>query len=224
MDNFDKNLVIVDDKDNIIGTKKALASHYLKTLTLHRAFSVFLFSLDNKMLVQKRSFDKFVFPGHWGNTCCSHPFLSKKSFEDPLGDVKMHAVKRLQYELGISEDEISSDDLYFKERIVYIARPEKSEGKFIGTDIKAQEYSTFSDTENMKKDGLKSEDFGEYEVDYILFAKKNPSDLAVNPNSSEVVETRWVTKDEFSVLLQNEKIVPWVRVLCEYIDPFSHFD
>ncbi|TBT98500.1 isopentenyl-diphosphate delta-isomerase [Hamiltosporidium magnivora] len=223
MDNFNKNLIIVDGTDKIIGSKKALVSHHLKTLTLHRAFSVFLFSSDNKMLVQKRSLDKFVFPEHWGNTCCSHPFLSEMSFKDPLSDVKIHAIKRLQYELGIKENEVGFDDLLFKERIVYIARPEKSEGKFIGTDIKSQETEIFPESQNIMKEGLKSEDFGEYEVDYILFVKKNSSDLTIKPNPSEVMEARWVSKQEFDILFKNEKIVPWVRVLCQYIDPFSYF-
>jgi isopentenyl-diphosphate delta-isomerase len=40
---------------------------------LHRAFSVFLFRSDGRLLVQRRSSRKHHFRGRWSNTCCSHP-------------------------------------------------------------------------------------------------------------------------------------------------------
>lgn len=40
---------------------------------LHRAFSVFLFDSDNKLLLQQRAASKITFPKVWTNTCCSHP-------------------------------------------------------------------------------------------------------------------------------------------------------
>jgi isopentenyl-diphosphate delta-isomerase type 1 len=40
---------------------------------LHRAFSVFLFNSEGKLLLQKRSDKKITFPDCWTNTCCSHP-------------------------------------------------------------------------------------------------------------------------------------------------------
>jgi hypothetical protein len=40
---------------------------------LHRAFSVFLFNSDNKLLLQQRAASKITFPKVWTNTCCSHP-------------------------------------------------------------------------------------------------------------------------------------------------------
>jgi hypothetical protein len=40
---------------------------------LHRAFSVFLFDDDNRLLLQQRAASKITFPRLWTNTCCSHP-------------------------------------------------------------------------------------------------------------------------------------------------------
>jgi isopentenyl-diphosphate Delta-isomerase len=41
--------------------------------TLHRAFSVFLFDPCGRLLLQRRSAEKYHFRGRWSNTCCSHP-------------------------------------------------------------------------------------------------------------------------------------------------------
>ena len=45
---------------------------------LHRAFSVFLFDSQNRLLLQQRASEKITFPDMWTNTCCSHP-LNKES-------------------------------------------------------------------------------------------------------------------------------------------------
>ena len=41
--------------------------------TTHRAFSVFLFDEKGRMLLQQRAKSKITFPSVWTNTCCSHP-------------------------------------------------------------------------------------------------------------------------------------------------------
>lgn len=38
---------------------------------LHRAFSVFLFDSNNRLLLQQRASEKITFPDLWTNTCCS---------------------------------------------------------------------------------------------------------------------------------------------------------
>ena len=43
------------------------------SLKCHRAFSVFLFDSQDRLLLQRRSGDKITFPLYWANTCCSHP-------------------------------------------------------------------------------------------------------------------------------------------------------
>lgn len=49
---------------------------------LHRAFSVFLFNSENKLLIQQRANEKITFPGLWTNTCCSHPLNTPLELEE----------------------------------------------------------------------------------------------------------------------------------------------
>ena len=49
---------------------------------LHRAFSVFLFNSEGKLLLQKRSDTKITFPGYWTNTCCSHPLSTEEELPE----------------------------------------------------------------------------------------------------------------------------------------------
>ena len=69
--------IIVDERDRIIGHDSKYNSHRFDSKNpngiLHRAFSVFLFNEDGKLLLQKRASDKITFPDVWTNTCCSHP-------------------------------------------------------------------------------------------------------------------------------------------------------
>lgn len=49
---------------------------------LHRAFSVFLFNSEGKLLLQQRSATKITFPLYWTNTCCSHPLSFPEELEE----------------------------------------------------------------------------------------------------------------------------------------------
>ena len=66
-----ENVILVDEKDNQVGLMPKLEAHQ-KGL-LHRAFSVFIFNSDYKLLLQKRASSKYHSGGLWTNTCCSHP-------------------------------------------------------------------------------------------------------------------------------------------------------
>ena len=70
---FDNERIItVEPDDQIVGYPRKLEAH-LGDGTLHRAFSIFLFNESQQVLLQKRSQSKFLWPGFWSNTCCSHP-------------------------------------------------------------------------------------------------------------------------------------------------------
>jgi len=85
------NLVLVDEKDNEIGTDEKLKAH--KEGKLHRAFSIFIFNSKGEMLLQKRAGKKYHSGGLWTNACCSHPEPNKI-----IGD---EAERRLKEEMGI---------------------------------------------------------------------------------------------------------------------------
>ena len=64
-------VVLVDEQDNPIGKMEKQQAH-IEGL-LHRAFSIFIFNSENKLLLQKRASSKYHCGGLWTNSCCSHP-------------------------------------------------------------------------------------------------------------------------------------------------------
>lgn len=87
------NLILVDENDQAIGHKTKVDCHLGKG-TLHRAFSVFIFDSQQKLLLQCRSDEKMLWPGFWANSCCSHP---------RLGETMAQATaRRIEEELGLS--------------------------------------------------------------------------------------------------------------------------
>lgn len=65
-------LVLVDEDDRETGTLPKTAGH-LGAGVLHRAFSVFLFDRQGRVLIQQRAAGKMLWAGYWSNSCCSHP-------------------------------------------------------------------------------------------------------------------------------------------------------
>jgi isopentenyl-diphosphate delta-isomerase len=53
---------------------------------LHRAFSVFLFDSQNRLLLQQRAAEKITFPDLWTNTCCSVSLFSLASVNAPASN------------------------------------------------------------------------------------------------------------------------------------------
>ena len=87
-------VILVDKDDNPIGKSSKIEAHE-KNL-LHRAFSVFIFNSEGKILMQQRAKDKYHSAGLWTNTCCSHPF--------PGEDIYAAAYRRLWEEMGIKTE------------------------------------------------------------------------------------------------------------------------
>lgn len=118
--------ILIDEDDRKIGadTKKNchLNSNIDKGL-LHRAFSVFLFNSEEKLLLQQRSDAKITFPGCFTNTCCSHPLHTDSELEerDALG-VRTAAQRRLNAELGIPPEQVTPDEMTYLTRIHYKAQ------------------------------------------------------------------------------------------------------
>jgi len=89
---MEERVILVDMLDNERGTLEKMEAH--RTPTLHRAFSIFIFDREGKMLLQRRASDKYHSPGLWTNTCCSHP--------RPGETVSQAADRRLQEEMGFT--------------------------------------------------------------------------------------------------------------------------
>ncbi|KAJ3130472.1 isopentenyl-diphosphate delta-isomerase idi1 [Nowakowskiella sp. JEL0407] len=89
---------------------------------LHRAFSVFLFNSEGKLLLQQRADEKITFPAYFTNTCCSHPLCVQDEVEeeDQMG-ARRAAQRKLEHELGIAPEQVPLEKLHFLTRIHYLA-------------------------------------------------------------------------------------------------------
>ena len=90
-------MILVDIFDRETGTATKEEAH--RRALLHRAFSVFLYSVRNgkpSMLIHRRAFGKYHSGGLWTNACCSHPRQGE--------DLAASAGRRLGEELGITAD------------------------------------------------------------------------------------------------------------------------
>ena len=88
---MEERVILVDEADRELGTEGKLRAH--REARLHRAFSVFLFDAEGRMLLQRRAAEKYHSGGLWTNTCCSHP--------RPGEEVGAAARRRLEEEMGL---------------------------------------------------------------------------------------------------------------------------
>ncbi|TSK16021.1 Isopentenyl-diphosphate Delta-isomerase 1 [Bagarius yarrelli] len=131
MDNLDEKQVrllaemciVIDENDQKTGAESKKNCHLNSNIRLlHRAFSVFLFNSEEKLLLQQRSDAKITFPGCFTNTCCSHPLYTASELEeqDAIG-VRRAAQRRLEAELGIPTHQVPPKDMTYLTRIHYKA-------------------------------------------------------------------------------------------------------
>ncbi|KIW00440.1 isopentenyl-diphosphate delta-isomerase [Verruconis gallopava] len=188
---MDEVCIVLDENDSPIGSASKKTCHLMTNINqglLHRAFSVFLFDQDNRLLLQQRATEKITFPDMWTNTCCSHPLgipgETGDTLETSVLGVKRAAQRKLEHELGIRPESVPIDEFNFLTRIHYLA---PSDGKW-----------------------------GEHEIDYILFIKPSKGvELNINPN--EVRDTKYVSQEELKAMFKDKdlKFTPWFKLICE---------
>ena len=101
--------ILVDEEDQAIGSDTKKNCHLNVNIAagkLHRAFSVFLFNSDSKLLLQQRAREKITFPECFTNTCCSHPLHRTEELEEGGVGVKRAAQRKLKQELGIPPEQV----------------------------------------------------------------------------------------------------------------------
>ncbi|EEB17291.1 isopentenyl-diphosphate delta-isomerase, putative [Pediculus humanus corporis] len=180
--------IIVDEEDNVLGSASKLDCHKIQSdgsLILHRAFSLFIFNSKGEILLQQRSPNKITFPHNIANACCSHPLYEiehERNEKNAVG-VKLAAQRRMNIELGVTQDQTSLDDFHYITRILY-----------------------------KSKDNI---EWGEHELDYILFLKK---DLDIVPNPEEISNVKYVAQKDFDDYISNLKhpISPWFKLCTKY--------
>ena len=116
-----EEVVLVTEHDEPIGSMPKMQAHHLAAL--HRAFSVFLFDAEGRLLMQKRAAGKYHSAGLWTNTCCSHPRPNEKvvdaarrrTMEEMGIDVPLHHrfsfVYKASFANGLHEHEF--DHVFF---------------------------------------------------------------------------------------------------------------
>jgi len=206
LDFMNKDMCItVDDDDNVTGAASKYEVHVFDTKrpqgTLHRAFSVFLFDEKGRLLLQQRAKSKITFPSVWTNTCCSHPLhgFSPTEVDTPAdvasGDTpgaKRAAVRKLKHELGL--ETLKPEQFKFLTRLHYWAADTVTHGP--------------------------SAEWGEHEIDYILFAQVSAKDLGeVKPNPEEVDACKFVTQSELESMLEDRSLLwsPWFRIIASQL-------
>ncbi|MFJ7286385.1 isopentenyl-diphosphate Delta-isomerase [Pseudomonas sp. NPDC099000] len=89
---MDEFLILVDHQDHKKGIAEKLQAH--QQGLLHRAFSIFIFNSEGRLLLQQRAFGKYHSQGLWSNTCCGHPRPGERT--------AAAAKRRLFEEMGIT--------------------------------------------------------------------------------------------------------------------------
>ncbi|CAO3612816.1 unnamed protein product [Cunninghamella blakesleeana] len=117
--------IVIDENDKRIGADSKKTCHLMDNINtglLHRAFSVFLFDSQNRLLLQQRATEKITFPDMWTNTCCSHPLNTPDELveENQLG-ARTAAQRKLEHELGIKPEQVPLDNFNYLTRIHYLA-------------------------------------------------------------------------------------------------------
>ena len=89
-----KYVILVDEGDKPVGSAEKIDAH--RKGLLHRAFSVFIFDSEGRLLLHRRALSKYHSGGLWTNTCCSHA-------EDGTSLIDT-AQRRLVEEMGITAE------------------------------------------------------------------------------------------------------------------------
>jgi len=186
---MDEVCIVLDEDDNPIGSASKKICHLMKNIDkglLHRAFSVFLFDSEKRLLLQQRADEKITFPGMWTNTCCSHPLgipgETGAELEAAVMGVCRAAQRKLNHELGIPTGQVPPNIFRFLTRIHYKA----------------------------PSDGI----WGEHEIDYILFAQATV-DLKINPNEAKDYRYVTAEELKVMFEDKNLKYTPWFKLICE---------
>ncbi len=87
---MEKHIILVNEKDEQIGTGEKLAVHLAGLL--HRCISIFIFNSRGEMLLQKRAKSKYHSGGLWTNAVCGH--------QDPGEGNESAAHRCLMLEMG----------------------------------------------------------------------------------------------------------------------------
>ena len=112
----EEQVILVNQNDEPIGLCPKMEAH--EKALLHRAFSVFIFNDEGKLLLQQRASHKYHSPELWTNTVCSHQRqgetnlqAGKRRLQEEMGmqaglKEVFHFVYRADFDNGLTEHEL----------------------------------------------------------------------------------------------------------------------
>ncbi|KAA8498029.1 Isopentenyl-diphosphate Delta-isomerase I [Porphyridium purpureum] len=184
---MEEQVICVDRNDQVLGPDSKKRTHLAEHgPILHRAFSVFLFNKDHEMLLQQRASVKVTFADYWTNTCCSHPLYVEEELA-PGGDTL----------LGVKNAAIRK----LQHELGIPCHTFTPDDFHFLTRI---HYRALSDCG----------EWGEHEIDYVLFAKRD--EVVIEPQPNEVRGIKYVTPDQLRDMFEQEhqnqiKLTPWFK-------------
>lgn len=167
-----KELILVNTNDQVVGYGDKLPIH--KAGLLHRAFSLFIYSKEEKkFLLQKRCKQKYHSGGKWSNSFCSHPYKDETWYEA----LQRGAIDELNLPLNLSKDICcnSNDAPGFIDDNLF----------FAGSFIYLSDYK----------------DLSEHECDYVFVYVVESIITDISFNLAEVSEIMWRTKDDIKSMI-----------------------
>jgi len=139
-----EEVVLVNEKDEVIGTMEKIEAH--QKALLHRAFSVFVINKNNELMIQRRALTKYHSPGLWTNTCCSHPRINEsygdaahRRMHEEMGfdcDLKeeFSFIYKAEFDNGLTEHELDHVFVGYSEKEPVINPEEVDSWKWINID------------------------------------------------------------------------------------------
>jgi len=206
--------ILVNRLDQPIGSATKVECHENTAIragkALHRAFSVFLFNAEGKLLLQRRAGVKVTFPKRWTNTCCSHPLYGTQEAQEEghLG-VKLAAIRKLEDELGLTG--IKPEELKFLTRVHYCAM---SDGRWGEHEIDHLMFLQLNQEVLTKKRTV---------VNPVTNLEEEETYLATPAmNYNEVMEVAYVSPDELrahfvTAKTNPEHLTPWFQMISEQL-------
>ena len=185
------NLIKVTKFDEYLGEVTKIDAHLNTTNVPHRAFSLFVFDKQNRLLLQQRSDTKITFPGYWTNTCCSHPLNNAQEKEDRwFRGVKLAAKKRVKFEVGIRLFGLTG--IFPVKKIYYQAKYNEMWGE------NEVDYVLFA-----------------------RFPGKSKTEANMKFNKNEIKAVKWIEKEKIKAFLKEkedmgEKTTPWMKMILDY--------
>lgn len=116
-------VILVNENDEPQGLMEKMEAH--EKALLHRAFSVFLFDSEGRMLIHQRAMEKYHSAGLWTNACCSHQRDGETDLEA--------ATRRLKEEMGIQCDIKEMFSFIYKAEFDHGLTEHELDHVFIGT-------------------------------------------------------------------------------------------